>query len=995
VGLADINKKKITTTQKPLSILLLNIQGMRSSVKFTLFEEYISNLNEKPQIVAITEHWLNAEEVGLVRIRGYQHVANFARKNQMRGGVILFVSNLLKFDNLKLINMESRELHFETAGIQMRLESDMIKIILIYRPSNPLSNSNIGSFFESLENVLEQNVSLDSNMILLGDLNIDLLKPDSSSVKLKGILNGYNMYQEGFAVTRTDGQSATLLDVIFSTFDNRSLNRVIPCPFSDHDIVLCEWNIKDNQKQDTFKMSRKFSDENWQDFYELLLLETWEDVYSGTGDVNIKCDIFMKKLTSYFEKSFPITKTINRINQAGKIKLTSQTMEQKTRLRELGERIKREIDPKIKDILRPQLKSLKKHVALCIANEVKEYNNQRIQKSNNKTGTMWKMIREVKDGQLFSSDEIIRIIEGDEVIENPHNIVELLNEKFIEPMPEEDIEMNELEVQTDKQFFLSSITDEQIFEIIWKLPSKKSYGWDGISTEVLKKVAEYIVGPLTYLVNCSFNEGVFPELMKISEIRPLFKKGSKDDAGNYRPIALTSSFAKIFEKAFLNQLEKYYEMNNFLPDQQHGFRKKRSTVTALFDMVTSVYDSLEKREKLNVILYDFKNAFGSLVPDKLLNKLRMFGVTGVALQWVKSFLLDRKQLVKLKVLNENFEEEVIKSKLQQCNRGVPQGTTMGPFTYSAYSIDLPLLVVLAVLVIFADDSTMLIKGSNSNEVNEKTIVANNDVVNYAKENYLTLNSKKTMVMQMRTAQSKIVVPPEVIINDEELSVVSSSRLLGVTLTNTMNWGTQCSEVASKLRSVTYLFIMLRSKVLEKTLIAAYHAYAESRILYSIVIWGGSSHMSEVFLGQKRVVRAIAGVRYCRSNTALESCGPLFKKYGILTTYSLYILECAKFVKKFPEKFKMYRDVPEAVIRTTRATVYVETNLYVKPCTLNCVNESPERMMARIYNKLPTVLKEMSDYNNFVKCLKRILLEYQFYDMNEFWLCNFENVSLAE
>jgi exonuclease III len=988
-------KQKDIAPQRQLSVLLLNVQGIRTDLKYSLFEDFVCGLRVKPQIIAITEHWLNSDEVGAVAIKGYQQVANFARKTQKRGGVILFLSKSLKYDYVKQLKLMSRELKFENAGIEMKIAGQVLKIILVYRPSNPISNACMSNFFEDLESVLEENISVHGNIMLLGDFNIDLLKTDLNSEKLIEMVRGYNLKQENFQVTRPAGESVTLLDVIFSSYDCKGQSKIIKCPFSDHNAVSCEWNLHITQKRDTFKFARNFSEGNWKDFYEALEVETWEEVIFSQGDVNFKCEIFMDKLTSYFENSFPMKRVVNRVNQIGKVKLSSVTIEQKTRLRELGERIKREKDLNLRERLRFEFKSLKKYVGFCINNEVRSHNKERIAKASNKQGMMWRIIKETKDGNILACNDVKSLKVGDIVIEDPHQIGEILNEKFIETLPEFDCELGQEVEQTEDKFQLCMISEEQIFEILCKLPTKKSFGWDGISTEVLKKISLYIVMPLTYLVNCSFREGAFPDLMKISEIKPLYKKGSEVDASNYRPIALTSSIAKVFEKAFLIQLEKYYEENNFMPEQQHGFRKNRSTVTALFDMVTTVYESMNQREKINVVLYDFTNAFGSLVPDKLLCKLKMYGVSGKALEWVKSFLVDRKQLVKLRVLNDNLEEEVIKSKLRESNRGVPQGTSLGPFTYSAYSIDLPLIVVIATLVIFADDSTMIVKGKTASEVNEKTVVANSDMVKYSADNYLTLNSKKTVVMTMHTAQTKTVVQPKVVINDSDLAVVNSSRLLGVTITDTMNWNKQCSEIVSKLRSVTYLFIMLRGKVLESALLNAYHAYAESRILYSIAIWGGSSHMKDVFVAQKRVVRAMSGVQYWRSNTELEHCDVFFKKNRILTAYSLYILECVKFVKKFPEKFQTYREVPNAQVRSTRATPYIETDIFVRPSSLNCVNECPNRMMARIYNKLPNVIKQIPDYGNFVKSVKHILLHYCFYDMHEYWRCDFHDVYLTD
>jgi hypothetical protein len=76
-------------------------------------------------------------------------------------------------------------------------------------------------------------------------------------------------------------------------------------------------------------------------------------------------------------------------------------------------------------------------------------------------------------------------------------------------------------------------------------------------------------------------------------------------------------------------------------------------------------------------------------------------------------------------------------------------------------------------------------------------------------------------------------------------------------------------------------------------------------------------MDRVFVAQKRILRAMAGTQYCRSNKPLDSCKPLFKKFDILTVYSLNILECMKFLKKYPQHFPKICDKPDVVQRASR------------------------------------------------------------------------------
>jgi hypothetical protein len=298
-------------------------------------------------------------------------------------------------------------------------------------------------------------------------------------------------------------------------------------------------------------------------------------------------------------------------------------------------------------------------------------------------------------------------------------------------------------------------------------------------------------------------------------------------------------------------------------------------------------------------------------------------------------------------------------------------------------------VVLACLYLFADDSSAVVRGSNYPEVNLKSAAVNQNVINFAGDNFLRLNAQKTNLLQIHTAQTKNIEKANIKIDGEDVVVTQIGKLLGVKLTDTFNWKTHCDEVASKLKSTAYCFSMLRATVTLPSLLKVYFADVQSHILYTIVIWGGSPHMQQVFTAQKRCVRALSGKKYWRGPAALDSCKPLFQQHKILTVYSLYILESAKFVKKYPEKFSKNSQHPDTSTYTTRNTTYKENDLFVKPCRNKSFVENPLIMLARIWNHLPDRVKSIGDYNLFVKELKSLLLKNMFYDMHEFFSCNFD------
>jgi hypothetical protein len=164
----------------------------------------------------------------------------------------------------------------------------------------------------------------------------------------------------------------------------------------------------------------------------------------------------------------------------------------------------------------------------------------------------------------------------------------------------------------------------------------------------IRKIAPSIALPMSEIINKSFEMGKFPEMIKLAVIIPLYKdKGSKTDASNFRPIAMTSSIAKIFEKCFPNRLQVYFEEKSLLIDHRHGFRKGRRTNTALFDLVNKIYSSIKNRKKVNMIHYDFSYAFGCVVPEILVEKLKRYGLDEKSRSWIKSFLMGRTQKVQL------------------------------------------------------------------------------------------------------------------------------------------------------------------------------------------------------------------------------------------------------------------------------------------------------------------------------------------------------------
>ena len=191
------------------------------------------------------------------------------------------------------------------------------------------------------------------------------------------------------------------------------------------------------------------------------------------------------------------------------------------------------------------------------------------------------------------------------------------------------------------------------------------------------------------------NNGVTPEDLKIAHIITIFKDGHQGLASNYRPIALTSHLIKIFEKIVRNGMVKYMDKNNLFNDSQHGFRIGRSCLTQLLSHFDKILTKLESRSDVHVIYLDFSKAFDKVDHSIILEKLRIMGIKGNLLEWLRSFLCKRYQSVMVDGCLS--EPSIVKS-------GVPQGSVLGPLLFLILISDIDKDLLHSFLSSFADDT---------------------------------------------------------------------------------------------------------------------------------------------------------------------------------------------------------------------------------------------------------------------------------------------------
>jgi exonuclease III len=689
------------------SLYHINVRSLPAH--FNEFNCNLRNLVLPFKVIGVCETWLSQNNSDLFKLDKYNHVHR--PRGQRGGGVSLYIHESVTFtvaDNFCSYLDNFAESVF--VEIDKSVFSSTANIIVgeIYKPPN-VSLIDFNACIETLLVELSRKKYL---CYIMGDFNINLLNVDIHSPS-NAFLNC--MISNSFVPlitrpTRLTSHSATLIDNIFTNAVQKvsldvSMSGILNQQISDHFPVfyLCKMNCKNTLKE-TVVYKQMTSAENINKFKQMLSTQNWNGILSN-NDVNIATKEFLDLISRCYKLCIPFKKCTLKSNHKPWItQCLLNSIKRKNRLYKTYIKNPSQLTRSRFVMYRNKLNHL-----LRISE--KKYFNDKLCKYNNDVRKSWSVINEILDCNNVHNKLPDTLETEQGTIIGQKNIANSFNKFFssigcdlakgIRTSSSDPLSLMQNPIINN--FQPQPVSEQELAKIFSSLRNSAA-GYDEIRPSVLKSVFDQIQCPLKYLINMSFEKGIFPDQLKESLITPIHKQGNRKQLNNYRPISVLSVFSKIYEKLMYNQLYKYLIDNNILYLHQYGFQQGYSTDHALITVTDNILSAFNNKEQVLGLFMDMKKAFDTIDHAILINKLEHYGIRNLALAWFKSYLHERPQRVK-------YSNQILSDyELMKC--GVPQGSTLGPLLFLLYLNDLPLVSNVIKFVMFADDTNAFLRGNN-------------------------------------------------------------------------------------------------------------------------------------------------------------------------------------------------------------------------------------------------------------------------------------------
>ena len=811
-----------------------------------------------------------------------------------------------------------------------------IIIANVYR--SPSKNSEI--FFDNLESLLSKlNRDSEKQTLFVGDFNRDLINIDNDSrcQKLIDLMCDHGFVQTISRPTRVTAHSQTLIDHVYTNKIYSMISTsVVTVDISDHLATVAKISLAPNFDRTEFHPPRTMNEEdlpryrhlnaeNDAKFKELISNESWDEVLEEEN-ADLKYDKFAEIYSKHYNAAYPEKKRPRRENERKNPKPWIIPWLESACARKNDMYAKFIKEPTIANDTKYKKmnKFVEKHKQLA----KKKYYGKYFEQYKSDSRKQWSMLNLLLNRKKKSSS-IKKLIDADgNTISSPTQMAETFNSYFVNIA--HNLKQNNrsdtvgsddhtayLPQQTNDSIYLRPVESTEIKGYIKDLKNKATSDTKIGALKVAYEIPNFIE-VLTDVVDSSFSQGIFPEQLKTAKVVPIHKDGKKTDVSNYRPISLLSTFSKLYEKAMYTRIYEFFESNNTLYEMQYGFRRGRSCEHALLTAQNTLLNSLNKKEIALLLLIDFSKAFDMVDHKILLNKLYHYGIRGIAHDWLKSYLSNRKQYVHINGKN---------STIKTLEYGVPQGSILGPLLFVIYINDIPQIQQLAKFILYADDANIIITGQNMSEIEEKFNQLSQALFHWVRCNGLSLNIRKTNYMIFSRGSYDSTFQPK--LNNIPIEQKTAARFLGVILDNKLNWNKHIQAIKTKMSRYLGIMYKLRGTLPVRARCTIFHSFVQSHLNYCSLVWGfaAKSHIDTLFRTQKKGIRTIMTgyVNYFyKDGETPANTKSTFSKHKILTVHNIIAKNTLIFMYKVN---KFYSELPSSVRETISDTAPIAGSTY--------------------------------------------------------------------
>ena len=895
-------------------------------------------------ILSINETWLD-ESVSdhEIEIPGYMIVRK--DRNRRGGGVCFYVK-----DHIDCHVRNDIGNSIESIWLSVKHKGQVVIIGTMYRP--PKSDK---MYYDIMLDEIQRARDISDHVILMGDLNYDYVMDDTLSKNpVFHIEKMLSMKQLIRSPTRTTLTNKSLLDVILTSDCEKHVNNtVINISMSDHDCVSTEYKLTTNSEKQKHKLVyyREYKQFNTEAFLnELNNEQAITNVEFCEDDFLIKWNKFRLAFNRISDQHAPIKSF--RVKERFIPWIDSDVVEmmyERDHLKKKAVKTKNEA-------MWYKYRSLRNQITLKIRNNKKRYYQKKLDECGKDPKKMWKCINKITGNNIYKPPH--RDLNCHEF--NDH--FSTIGEKVIATVTNTSNKLPWKQPTCRTTFSFKKIDTLVILKLLQKLEMDSNTDTLGFDKKLLRISADLIAPILCKFFNMSLKTSVVPDDWKIAKVTPVFKgKGEMADVNNYRPISLIGHIPKVFEVAVHRQLLYYFQHNNLISIDQSAYLKLHNTQTALHRVLDDWIDDIAHNTYSGICAFDIKKCFDTIDHSILLQKLGLYGILGKELQWFRSYLFKRSQIVKC---HGNISDQRI------VKVGVPQGSVLGPLLFVIFINDISQHVGLSTVNLFADDTLVYCTADNVFNTNEKLQHSVNEIMNWYTGNNIVVNEDKCCSMIVgpkKREESNLNIK----VNECDIKHVKSMKYLGLDIDDALSWDNYTTHLG-KILFIKCSKLARLSKVLSKViLIKIYNSTIQPNIDYAISIWGCTSqaNIDKIQRFQNYCARIIENNFDYIGERGIN----LVKKLGWMTIkqrcYYFQNLLIFKSIHGLAPQYMINNVILELEIKEVRTRRH-DLDLFIPKAN----SEFHKRMLfyrgARSWNELPRNIKDCENLNQFKRLLKR-------------------------